>query len=201
MNINDDPWQYGDYWRLESSEYEQEKYSRQIALLPKTGLNCVLELGCGAGQFSRMLINHGIAQQVLGIELSQAAVARGRSLNFSANDRIELRQANVMAYDSELEGPWDLIVLSETLYYLMWEYPLKHLVDKIDEWFRSTRPGKYFLLCNTHSGIADRISPPSFLAAYRDLLIGAGYRLKDEEPFTGIKDGVNYQGLISLFVK
>jgi hypothetical protein len=44
----EDPWHYG-------SAYEQEKYARQLELLPQRPIGRALELACAEGHFSKQL--------------------------------------------------------------------------------------------------------------------------------------------------
>ncbi|MEO7685215.1 MAG: SAM-dependent methyltransferase [Gemmatimonadaceae bacterium] len=48
-------WKAGDPWRFESSECERQKYARQLELLSDRRYGRVLEIGCAAGVFTRML--------------------------------------------------------------------------------------------------------------------------------------------------
>jgi hypothetical protein len=42
---------------------------------------------------------------------------------------------------------------------------------------------------------------PSLIHTYRDLFINVGYRIKTEETFRGIKNGMQIDVLITLFEK
>jgi SAM-dependent methyltransferase len=48
-------WKQGDPWQFQSSSFEQDKYTRQLALLEGRRYARVLEIGCGAGTFTRLL--------------------------------------------------------------------------------------------------------------------------------------------------
>jgi len=87
---------------------------RQLALLSDRRYERVLEIGCGAGAFSTLL--GGISDKLLGIDVSQEAIARAGTAAEAPD--IEFRVENVVGFDVRQGGPWDLIVFSETIYYL-----------------------------------------------------------------------------------
>ena len=104
-----DPWQY------QSSRYELTKYARTLAALRGTPASNVLEAGCGEGVFSEMLLREGLATALVGVDVSGAALARAAS-RCRAFPRARFVQANLAA--AAPEGPFDLIVCAELLYYL-----------------------------------------------------------------------------------
>jgi SAM-dependent methyltransferase len=114
-----DLWARGDPWELETSNWEHERYARLIAMLDKPRYGRVLEIGCGAGTFTRRLA--GLADKVLALDVSSEAVARARTAQ-SDLKQVEFRVGNIMDYNLREEEPWDLIVISETMYFLGWLY-------------------------------------------------------------------------------
>src|SRR5689334_5001551 len=67
-------WQRGDPWEFETSAFEQQKYEEEIRLISDRRYERVLEIGCGAGAFTRRLAAH--ARQVLALDVSPTAIAR-----------------------------------------------------------------------------------------------------------------------------
>jgi len=110
----DDLWTQGDYWRLETCEFDQSGYARSLQLLSDRRYPRTLEIGCGAGAFTRLLAS--MSDHVVGLDVSPAAIDRARVQ--VADPGVEFRVANVMDAAPETEGPWDLIVMNETVYYL-----------------------------------------------------------------------------------
>jgi hypothetical protein len=51
----DDLWAQGDPWSFESSAFEQKKYDRQFEMIADRRYGRALEIGCGAGVFTRRL--------------------------------------------------------------------------------------------------------------------------------------------------
>ena len=115
----DELWKRGDPWSLETSEFERAKYERQIALLSGRRYARALEIGCGGGSFTRFLSR--VVDRIVAVDISPTAVARAHA-TATGCELVDFRVANIMEYDLQDEGPWDLIVMSETIYYLGWLY-------------------------------------------------------------------------------
>ena len=193
-------WQRGDPWEFETSAFEQAKYARQLALLGKRRYRRTLELGCGAGAFTRMLANH--ADQVVALDISSTAIARANTLN-PPGARTEFRVANIMDYDVDAEGPWDLIVISDTICYLGWLYSFFEIGWFASQIFSATRNGGQLLLANTLGEIDnndDILFQPWLIRTYQALFINLGYQIQAEEIFCGTKHS-EIKVLISLLAK
>lgn len=104
--INPDPWGF------EIRAYEQEKYTATLSALPKKRFASCLEVGCSIGVLTERLGSR--CDKVLGIDIAEAALEQAR---------LRCRGVPTIYFDrSELpirapDGPFDLIVLSEVLYY------------------------------------------------------------------------------------
>ncbi len=194
----EDLWNRGDPWDLEASLFEQAKYARQVELLAGQRYDRVLEIGCGAGCFTRLLAP--MAERVVALDISPIGIARARA---AGTDLVaaDFRVANIMEYDPRAEGPWDLVVMSETIYYLGWLYPFFDVAWLAAQLFAATRVGGRLLMANTYGGGEDYILRPWVIRTYRDLFLNVGYRIEVEELFRGIKLGVTLEVLISLFAK
>lgn len=102
-----DPWGFEDRW------YERRKYAISLAQLPRERYRAALEPGCSIGVFSTMLAPR--CGTLLSCDLAAAAVAAAAERTKDLpNVRVERR---------DIPGQWpsghfDLIVLSEILYYL-----------------------------------------------------------------------------------
>jgi SAM-dependent methyltransferase len=190
-------WREGDPWNFETSSFEQAKYERQISLLDGRRYARVLEIGCGAGVFTRLLPR--VADQILGIDISETAVARARALTSGA--AMDFRVANVMDYDLKAGGPWDLVILSETICYLGWLYSFFEVAWLAMQLFEATRHAGRLMMANTCGGVEEFLMKPPLIRTYRDLFVNVGYEIKTEEMFQGIKNGVAIDVLITLFEK
>lgn len=194
----DDLWARGDPWELETSDFERERYARLIAMLDRRRYARVLEIGCGAGAFTRLLAP--LAHHVLAVDVSSKAISTARA-TYSTLSQVEFRVTNIMEYDPKKEGPWDLIIMTETIYYLGWLYSFFDIGWLASELFAAMRPGGQLLLANTQGEIGDPLLLPSIIRTYRDLFLNVGYRLEAEEIFRGPKNRVELNVLISLLCK
>lgn len=107
-----DPWASGDRRYL----YQSRKYDVLAGLLPPgRRFARALDLGAGLGLLGRRLAAH--ADDVLGLDISKAAVEQARLLNRDmANLRFE--RGDVRDLPASLDGTFDLVILADTLYYL-----------------------------------------------------------------------------------
>jgi len=192
----EDLWKRGDPWKLETSEFEQAKYDREIAILPGRRYPRALEIGCGAGAFTRHLAR--VADGILALDISPTAIDRARA---SGINSVDFRVANIMDYNPRAEGPWDLVVMNETICYLGWLYSFFDVAWLAAELFAATRDEGQLLMANTCGGVEDYLLLPWIIRTYHDLFLNVGYRLKAKEIFRGVKNGVEIEVLISLFTK
>jgi SAM-dependent methyltransferase len=193
-------WRSGDAWGLENSAFDQTRYARQIALLEGRNYERALEIGCGSGCFTRMLA--GIVDQVVALDIAAAAIERARSQTAgTAPGRVDLRVANIMDFDLNADGPWDLIVFSEAIYCLIWLYPMFDVAWLAARLFEATRDHGRLLLVNTYGQEKDWLLRPWLIDTYRDLFRNVGFRLEAEEILRGTKEDTEMRVLMSLFEK
>ena len=102
-----------DPWRFETSPYEQDKYAETLARLGQGRFERALELGCSIGVFSKLLA--GRCGQLLALDAAAAAVAAARTRCVGLA-HVEFRRATLP--QEWPEGSFDLIVVSELLYFL-----------------------------------------------------------------------------------
>src|SRR5688500_13986735 len=116
----EDLWSRGDPWSLETSPYEDRRYRHLMDTICDRRYDRVLEIGCGAGAFTRRLA--ALADKICAIDVSKTAIHRAREISSPPAAAISYRVANVMEYDFMQDGPFDLVVMTETIYYLGWLY-------------------------------------------------------------------------------
>ncbi len=191
-------WRQGDFWQLESSPFERAKYERQAALLADRRYRRVLEVGCGAGAFTRQLST--LAEHVLAVDVAPAAIERALA-NRPAGDQVEFQVADIMEHDFGADPPWDLIVISETIYYLGWLYSFFDVAWLVHKMFAVTESGGRAIMVNTLGTGTDYLLYPWIIRTYRDLFVNAGYALQVEEVLRGVKKGIELEALITLFAK
>jgi SAM-dependent methyltransferase len=194
----DDLWRNGDYWALETSPFERDKYARQLERVGDRRYRTVLEIGCGSGIFSRALT--GLADRVIALDVSPVAIEQARAAG-NAGGVIDYRVADVMDYKPADDGPLDLIVMAETIYYLGWLYTFFNLGWTAGLLFDATADGGRLLMTNTHGGLKSYLHRPWLIHTYRDLFRNVGFVLESEEPFRGEKHDVPLEATICLFSK
>ncbi len=102
-----------DPWRFTSSAYERDKYAATLAALPRARYLSAFEPACSIGVFTRALAAR--CDRLLATDLVPAAVDAA-SARCADRPYVEIRQGAVPA--DWPEGRFDLIVLSEFLYFL-----------------------------------------------------------------------------------
>ena len=190
----DSLWNQGDYWKLETSAFEQARYARLMELLRDRRYSRTLEIGCGAGTFTTLLAE--VSDRVVALDVSPAAIERARAR--STGDGVEFRVANVMEAAPEEDGPWDLIVMNETIYYIGWLYSFFDVSWLAHRLFTVTSSGGRFLMANTFGENAGYLLLPGVIRTYRDLCVNVGFCLEREEVFRGTKDDTPLDVLMSL---
>ncbi len=101
-----------DPWRFETSSYERNKYDRTVAALEGRRFARGLEVGCSIGVLTERLA--GVCDELVAVDVSERAVATAqRRLAGRDGVAVECRSLPEEAPD----GPFDLIVCSEVLYY------------------------------------------------------------------------------------
>jgi len=194
----DELWKRGDPWELETSDFERKRYARLIAMHNQTKYARILEIGCRAGSFTQLLAP--MAHRLIALDVSSKAIATARAAQGSFK-QAEFRVANVMEYDPKKEGPWDLIVMSETVCYLGWLYSFFYVAWLASELFAATHTGGELLLANTQGNNLEPLLHPSIIRTYHNLFSNVGYNIRAEEVFSGTKNGVSIEVLITLFEK
>lgn len=105
----------GDPWKVGSSWYEQRKIAVVMACLADPQYGRCLDPACGTGHLARTLA--GRCGEVAAYDASEAAIEVARRTCADAgNVRLDVRRIPYQGEDPG--GPFDLVVLSEFLYYL-----------------------------------------------------------------------------------
>ncbi|RYC32578.1 methyltransferase domain-containing protein [Lichenibacterium minor] len=102
-----------DPWGFRTSPYERGKYEATLGILPRPRYRSALEVGCSIGVFTRMLA--GRSDSVLALDTSALALGEARTAN-AGLPNVAFREATLPR--DFPDGRYDLIVLSEVLYYL-----------------------------------------------------------------------------------
>jgi 2-polyprenyl-3-methyl-5-hydroxy-6-metoxy-1,4-benzoquinol methylase len=102
--VDNDPWQF------RTSDYERAKYQATLGSLAKDKYAAGLEVGCSIGVLTRLLSRRCVS--LLAIDASVTAIEAAKS---NSEPNVTFRIANLPAEFPQ--GTFDLIVLSEVLYY------------------------------------------------------------------------------------
>ncbi len=102
-----------DPWRFATSPYEHAKYRATLAMLPARRFRSALEVGCSVGVMTRLLARR--CDRLLALDIAEQALRHAR--------RRRRGLAGVIVARRELPAEWprgrfDLIILSEVLYFL-----------------------------------------------------------------------------------
>jgi len=102
-----------DPWGFATRDYEREKYAHTLSCLGDARFGRGLEIGCSIGVLSERLAE--ICDELVGIDVSERALDLARS---RLRDRANVTFVSSTFPEQMPNGPWDLIVCSEVLYYL-----------------------------------------------------------------------------------
>ncbi len=111
-----------DPWSFESSEYERLKYDRTLEALGTRRFGRVLEVGASIGVFTTMLAP--FCDDLLAVDTSERAVTLARE-RLAGSEHVRVEQRTLP--EEMPQGPFDLIVASEVLYYLTRDLVLETL--------------------------------------------------------------------------
>jgi SAM-dependent methyltransferase len=103
----------GDPWGYTTSAYERHKYAATMAALPRAHFGCAFEPGCSIGVLTRMLAPR--CTHLVAADISEASLDRARAWCRGVRN-VSFRRMLIPARWPR--GTFDLIVLSEVLYYL-----------------------------------------------------------------------------------
>ncbi len=101
-----------DPWHFRTSEYEREKYQATLGALTKMKYETALEVGCSIGVLTKLISQR--CERLLAVDASSTAIAAAKS---AGDSNVNFRVATLPAEFPE--GQFDLIVLSEILYYFV----------------------------------------------------------------------------------
>jgi len=136
-----DPWASADPRYV----YQRRKYEVIAGLVPRRHYASALDLGCGIGLLARRLV--GLADTVLGVDISAAAVARAQVAHVGV-DRLRFAQGDIADLPQNFDDKFDLLVLADSLYYLPPPLDDAMLTAIAARMARLLRPGGICLLAN-----------------------------------------------------
>ena len=102
-----------DPWRFRGSVYERDKYAATLDALPRPRFADAFEVGCSIGVLSALLAAR--CDRLLSVDVAEAALDQARR---SCEGLPQVRFGRMRVPDDWAAGAFDLIVLSEVLYYM-----------------------------------------------------------------------------------
>jgi SAM-dependent methyltransferase len=128
-----------DPWRFRTSAYEATKYAATVAAIADRRYGSALEVGCSIGVLSQQVAP--LCDGFLGLDIAEAPLLEARA---RCHDLKQARFARMAVPGEWPEGAFDLILLSEVLYFLSLE-AIAATAALVRE---SLRPGGRVLLVN-----------------------------------------------------
>ena len=101
-----------DPWRFETSDYEAAKYDATLAALPVGRYASAVEVGCSIGVLTQRLASR--CDALLGVDVAQTALDRAAA---RCTEQAHVRFVRLRMPEEMPKGRFDLIMLSEVLYY------------------------------------------------------------------------------------
>ncbi|MET7243903.1 class I SAM-dependent methyltransferase [Methylobacterium sp. EM32] len=102
-----------DPWNFETSAYERDKYDATLAALPSPRYAAGLEIGCSIGVLTAALAPR--CDTLTALDVAEAALDQARA---RCRDLPAVRLMRAQVPGEWPEGTFDLILLSEVVYYL-----------------------------------------------------------------------------------
>ncbi|MFH6783830.1 MULTISPECIES: class I SAM-dependent DNA methyltransferase [Methylobacterium] len=102
-----------DPWNFAASPYERDKYAATLETLPRPHYAAALEIGCSIGVLTAAL--GARCDALLAIDVAEAALTQART---RCRDLPGVRLMRAQVPGEWPEGRFDLILLSEVVYYL-----------------------------------------------------------------------------------
>ena len=102
-----------DPWKFAASPYERGKYTLTLNAMPKSRYRSALEVGCSIGVLTRLLASR--CDAIVAIDAAQTPLVEARR---RCADLPGVRFEQMFVPDEWPDGEFDLILLSEVVYYL-----------------------------------------------------------------------------------
>jgi len=157
-----------DPWAVQTSHYEQRKLDILIACLPEPRFGAVFEPACGIGVLTARLASR--CDRLLATDMSACAVSQAQArVREQPHVCVTVSEQFFLALNGRLwpaatdmpDPVWDLVVLSEFVYYLSPE----KLNDLESALGKTLKNNGWLLACHATGEFSDRRWPTSVLHA------------------------------------
>jgi cyclopropane fatty-acyl-phospholipid synthase-like methyltransferase len=102
-----------DPWKFAASSYERDKYALTLDAMPKPRYRSALEVGCSIGVLTRLLASR--CETLVAIDAAETPLLEARR---RCADLPGVRFEHMFVPDQWPDGAFELILLSEVVYYL-----------------------------------------------------------------------------------
>jgi SAM-dependent methyltransferase len=120
-----------DPWKFAASPYERDKYTLTLNAMPKSRYRSALEVGCSIGVLTRLLASR--CDAVVAIDAAETPLGEARR---RCADLPGVRFEQMFAPGAWPGGEFELILLSEVIYYLSRE-DVTHLAARVSHSLRA----------------------------------------------------------------
>lgn len=178
-----DKFEEEDPWSFRTSSYEQQKYRRQTRVAEErlSDVERILEFGCAEGAHSEMLLNRFPEAELLGIDVAEDAVKRARET--VGEERAEFIAGDAVKRIDDLGDGFDLVVWSETIYYMGNQLSVPEMNEYIQNVFDLMTDGGLVVMANIigqEGTEEERLTRPEVLDAYYRMLCAHGEKVSHE---------------------
>lgn len=137
-----DPWDYT------TSNYEFKKYQRQIDVSNKYVQNplSILEIGCAEGVFTEMIRKEYPNSKITSIDISEAAIERASQRGLHNTEFIRTDISEFI--ENHQNGRFDIVYVSEIIYYLGASYSVRDLLTLIRKLSLLMNKGGIIIMAN-----------------------------------------------------
>ena len=168
-------YEQADPWAFETSAYERRKYDRQLRAIDDRveDPDRILELGSAEGTFTSLLADEFSGAEIHGVEFVSEAVQRARDR--LSDDSVRFFERDLEKFLTERTETYDVIVWSETVYYV----GANHSLPDLDRLVRTVadRLASGGLVCMANiigqeGDYEESLTRRPIMNAYYELLVG-----------------------------
>ena len=141
-----------DPWKYRTSHYERMKYQRQLDIIKDRNPDPqrILEIGCAEGAQTLLLAEQFPRARITAVEISSNAFKRAEDNTRPFADRITLVNADIAECQTQLrEKYYDVIVWSESIYYLGGRLQLTTMYDLLGKILNKLKVTGLLVMANT----------------------------------------------------
>lgn len=140
---NRDPWNYL------TSQYEINKYLRQLMLIKDriTVPKRILEIGCAEGAHTKMIMQEFPEADIVGLDISSIAIERAKEK--VGSNKVEFICKDIIDYIyNDEDGFFDLIIWSESVYYIGDRLSIKDVFECFEKIIAKLKSGGILCMAN-----------------------------------------------------